>query len=330
MQFIRPKTLDRIDIIAVVDNSHEVWSNPRREDVKRFFHWVDQDKETKELPLVAGLGLSFWIRMTLDNRTSNILFDTSESKLHLSTNIKFLGLPLDELDGIVISHGHDDHYGGLRWTLENVHHSIPVYIHPRMLYQKGARVKTHTGEKIVENEPILTAKEISELGGEVVSVEDPILLSDGLLLRTGEIPRVTDYEQGRPGHLMCIDGQWVDDSLVLEDVSLVANVRGKGLVIISGCSHAGIVNIVKEAIRLTGEPNIHAIIGGLHLAGSEVENEREESKLARTTEDLERLNPKMLVPCHCTGWRARHAMSRAMNEAYVEGSVGNQYSVIGQ
>ena len=328
MQVMKPRPLDRIDIIAVVDNSHEIWSNPRRDDVKRFFHWVVRDEKAKNLPLVAGLGLSFWIRMTLDNRTSSILFDTSESALHLATNIKSLGLSLDELDGIVISHGHDDHYGGLKWALENIHQSIPVYLHPRILYHKGARVKTRTGEKIVENEPMLTANEIAELGGKVVSEKDPILLSDGLLLRTGEIPRITDYEMGRPGHLMLVDGEWVDDSLVLEDVSLVASVKGKGLVVISGCSHAGIVNIVKESIRLTGESKIHTVIGGFHLAGSEVEKDGKPSHLSRTIDDLDMLKPKMLVPCHCTGWRARHAMSKAMDEAYVEGSVGNLYSVI--
>ncbi|MFW9932098.1 MAG: MBL fold metallo-hydrolase [Candidatus Thorarchaeota archaeon] len=327
MEFANLKALDSIEVTAVVDNSIELWSNPRRDDVQRFFQWKSIESVNDDVPLVAGVGLSLWIRMSLNGMESNILLDTGESTIHMSTNLQSLGLPLNELDGIVLSHGHDDHYGGLRWVLENCHHPVLLYLHPRMIYKKGATMKTKEGERIIENRPILPIEEISKLGGIIISNPNPILLSGGMLLRTGEIPRVTDYEEGRPGHLMMIDGKWEDDSKVLEDVSLVAKVKGRGLVVISGCSHAGIVNIAKEASRLTGESRIHAIIGGLHLAGSEVSKDGGISKLSRTVSDLKLMEPSLLVPCHCTGWRARHEMSVQMKEAYVEGSVGNRYSI---
>ncbi len=321
------KEIDGIEITVVSDNSIELWSNPRRDDVKRFFQWTDMQFTNEERPLVAGVGLSFWIKMRLDDITSTILFDAAESDLHMSTNISSLGLPLHELDSFVLSHGHDDHYGGLRWVLQRCDQSISVVLHPRMEYNKGAKYRTPEGERIIENAPMIRPKEISNLGGEIIWEANPILLSDGMILRTGEIPRITEYELGRPGHLMKIDETWEDDSKVLEDVSLVAKVREKGLVVITGCSHAGIVNIVKEARRLTGEERIYAIIGGFHLAGAEEKRDDTMSKLTKTIRDLKVFEPKMLVPCHCTGWRARHMMSSEFENAYVEGGVGHRFVI---
>ena len=80
---------------------------------------------------------------------------------------------------------------------------------------------------------------------------EPTLLADGMLLLSGEIPRRTDYEKGFTGQKALVDGQWVDDSLVVDDRVLIAKVKEKGLVVVTGCSHAGIVNISHEATRLT-------------------------------------------------------------------------------
>ena len=92
--------------------------------------------------------------------------------------------------------------------------------------------------------------------------------------------------------------------------------------VISGCSHAGIINIIREAQHLTGKANVHAVIGGLHLAGGVTKDTMQE-----TVKEMKDINPKLLVPCHCTGWRARHLMSAEMPDAYVEGSVGHKYIV---
>jgi 7,8-dihydropterin-6-yl-methyl-4-(beta-D-ribofuranosyl)aminobenzene 5'-phosphate synthase len=164
--------------------------------------------------------------------------------------------------------------------------------------------------------------EIEAAGGKAISTMEPILLADGLLLRTGEIPRVTAHEKGMKGHKVFLDGEWTDDTAVKDDVSLVAAVKGKGLVVISGCSHAGIINIIREAQRLTGENQVHAVIGGFHLAARVTKG-----TMRDTVKIMKKIRPNLLVPCHCTGWRARHMMSAEMPNEYVEGSVGHKYFI---
>jgi 7,8-dihydropterin-6-yl-methyl-4-(beta-D-ribofuranosyl)aminobenzene 5'-phosphate synthase len=123
-----------------------------------------------------------------------------------------------------------------------------------------------------------------------------------------------------PAHQAWHDGSWQHDPLVLDDQALVVNVRGKGLVVLTGCGHAGAVNIVRDAMRLTGVPTLHALLGGLHLGGPAFE-----PVIAPTRDALLALAPALLVPGHCTGWKAQHALAAAFPEAWVQGSVGSSY-----
>jgi 7,8-dihydropterin-6-yl-methyl-4-(beta-D-ribofuranosyl)aminobenzene 5'-phosphate synthase len=107
---------------------------------------------------------------------------------------------------------------------------------------------------------------------------------------------------------------------VLDDQALLVNVAGKGLIVITGCGHAGVVNICRYATRLTGEVPLHAVIGGFHLTGPLFE-----PLIPRVLADLADLHPDFLVPAHCTGWRARHAMSATFGEAYVPNSIGSRF-----
>ncbi len=315
------RVIDRLEVISIVDNTVEIWSKPEREDVERYFKWYNKKNVEDDSFLVAGGGLSFLVRISIGEENSTILFDTAESATPMSNNVEFLGLDLNEIDSIVLSHGHDDHFGGLLWSLRTIKkQGVPVYVHPQMPHLKGYRVKSETGEKIRQDRAFPSTQEIENAGGTLVSEEKPVLLANGMLLRTGEIPRQT--EQEKANHLLLIDGKWVEDPYILEDVSLVANVNGKGIVVIVGCGHAGIINIVREAMRLTGEDRVHAIIGGFHMA-------RSDKAHSQTIQLLQETNPKLLVPCHCTGWRARHAMSNQMPDAYVEGGVGHRYIIEG-
>jgi 7,8-dihydropterin-6-yl-methyl-4-(beta-D-ribofuranosyl)aminobenzene 5'-phosphate synthase len=100
----------------------------------------------------------------------------------------------------------------------------------------------------------------------VIERRQPSLLVDGSILITGEVDRTTDFEHGMPpAHQHWTGTTWEPDPLILDHQALVANVRGKGLVIVTGCGHAGAVNIVRHAQRLTGVPRLHALLGGLHL-----------------------------------------------------------------
>jgi 7,8-dihydropterin-6-yl-methyl-4-(beta-D-ribofuranosyl)aminobenzene 5'-phosphate synthase len=168
--------------------------------------------------------------------------------------------------------------------------------------------------------PTTSRERVRAAGFEVVEQRQPSLLLGGSLLVTGEIERVTPFERGMAVHQALRDGQWVADPLILDDQALVANVSGRGLVVITGCGHAGVVNTVRAAQKLTGIECVCAIIGGFHLATSSLE-----SVVWPTVEALAGLAPDVIVPTHCTGWRATHAIAAAFPDAFVQGSVGTKY-----
>jgi 7,8-dihydropterin-6-yl-methyl-4-(beta-D-ribofuranosyl)aminobenzene 5'-phosphate synthase len=316
------RKLDSLEVIAIADNSFSAWTDPERKDVQLYYKWVEDSEDDKPLPL-AGAGLCLHVRATAGNETYTLLYDVAESPKIIENNVAALGLKLSEIDAIVMSHGHWDHFGGLLWVLENISKKdLPVYVHPWMHLKKGYEVKKPRGTKVKEMRPVASISEIEEAGGKPISTTEPILLANGLLLRTGEVPRVTVHEKGMEGHKVFIDDEWKDDSAVKDDVSLVANVEDNGLVVISGCSHAGIINIIREAQRLTQETQVHALIGGFHLARGVTKD-----SMYETVKIMKKIRPKLLVPCHCTGWRARHMMSAEMPDEYVEGSVGHKYTI---
>jgi 7,8-dihydropterin-6-yl-methyl-4-(beta-D-ribofuranosyl)aminobenzene 5'-phosphate synthase len=158
-------------------------------------------------------------------------------------------------------------------------------------------------------------------GFEIVEQQQPSFLLDGSLLVTGEVDRTTEFEQGFPIHQAYREGHWQPDPLILDDQALVANVRGRGLVVLTGCGHSGIVNILRYVRKLTGEDRIHAVIGGFHLSGPLFEK-----IVAPTCDALADFAPDYLVPSHCTGWRATHAIAARFPEAFIQNSVGSRFA----
>jgi 7,8-dihydropterin-6-yl-methyl-4-(beta-D-ribofuranosyl)aminobenzene 5'-phosphate synthase len=143
---------------------------------------------------------------------------------------------------------------------------------------------------------------------------------DGLLLVSGEVARTTDFETGFPVHQAKRGGVWVPDPLIPDDQCVIINVRDKGLVIVTGCGHSGIINIIRNAQALTGVQTIHAVIGGFHLSGPYFEK-----IIPRTVEALQQFGPRYVVPGHCTGWVAAHRIARTMPDAFIANSVGTTY-----
>ena len=125
-----------------------------------------------------------------------------------------------------------------------------------------------------------------------------------------------------PAHQHWTGTTWEPDPLILDDQALVVNVRGKGLVIVTGCGHAGAVNIVRYAQRLTGVPRLQALLGGLHLSGAFFT-----PSIGPTVHALTELAPDLLVPGHCTGWRAQHTLAAALPDSWVQGSSGTRYQL---
>jgi len=157
-------------------------------------------------------------------------------------------------------------------------------------------------------------------GIEIVEEVGPSMLVDNMVLISGEVERTTEFEKGFPSHQAKRNNQWETDSLVMDDQCVIINVRGKGLVIITGCGHSGIINTIRHAQALTGIQSIYAVIGGFHLTGALLA-----PMIQPTVAALVKIKPRYLMPGHCTGWSAIHQIAHAMPDAFLPISVGTTF-----
>ena len=153
----------------------------------------------------------------------------------------------------------------------------------------------------------------------MVEERGPSLLLDNTVLVTGQVDRVTDFEKGFPLQQARTNGGWEPDTWIWDDQAVVCHVKGKGLVVLSSCSHAGVINVLRHAQQLTGVEKVHAFVGGLHLTGGLFE-----PIIPRTIEELAKIDPQVVVPGHCTGWKATHELARRLPGAYLQTSVGTR------
>jgi len=168
--------------------------------------------------------------------------------------------------------------------------------------------------------PATSQSALEDAGFGIIEQRQPSFLYDRSVLITGEVDRVTGFEKGFPVHQAWRGQGWEPDPLILDDQALIAHVAGRGLVVLTGCGHAGIINICRYAQRLTGVDKLHAVIGGFHLAGPLFE-----PVIADTVSALEQLAPEVIVPAHCTGWKATHAIARRLPGAFIQNSVGTTF-----
>jgi 7,8-dihydropterin-6-yl-methyl-4-(beta-D-ribofuranosyl)aminobenzene 5'-phosphate synthase len=268
--------------------------------------------------LLAEHGYSALVTVRRGARTFTVLFDTGISPTGLTDNAARLGVDWSSVQGVVLSHGHFDHAGGLAGLSAAVR-SMPITVHPG-IWDKRRLAPPGLEPTLM---PTLSRRALEGEGFSVVERRQPSLLLEDCLLVTGEVDRTTEFERGMPPtHQAWRSGSWQHDPLVLDDQALVLHVRGLGLVVITGCGHAGAVNIVRHAMRLTGVDRLHALLGGLHLGGPAFA-----PVVAPTVRALQELDPALLVPGHCTGWQAQHALAAALPEAWVPSSVGTSYQL---
>ena len=152
--------------------------------------------------------------------------------------------------------------------------------------------------------PTLSKRALGAEGFAVIERREPSLLADGCVLITGEVDRTTEFETACRRRTRSGPAQRKHHPLVLDDQALIVEVRGRGLVVLTGCGHAGAINIVRHAQRLTAVPALHALVGGLHLSGPAFQ-----PVIGPTVEALAEMNPGFLVAGHCTGWRGQHALA---------------------
>ena len=264
--------------------------------------------------LVAEHGFSALVTITKGKDKHRFLFDAGASPDGMVENMRRLQLDPASIETIVCSHGHFDHTTGIDGLIRSLGRAnMPLLIHPH--FWRRRRVVLPGIDPI--ELPTTSKRALTGAGFEIIEEQQPSFLFDGSVLVTGEVPRVTGYEPGFPPQQAWLGGGWEPDPLVLDDQALIVRVAGKGLVVLTGCGHAGVVNIARYATALTGGEHLHAIIGGFHLNGPIFE-----PLIPRVLEDLAALSPEWLVPAHCTGWRAQHAMSARLGEVYVPNSVG--------
>jgi len=267
--------------------------------------------------LRAEHGFSALVKIEKGGRETCVLFDAGRTPDGLVANMRRLDLPPGEIDIIVLSHGHWDHttgMDGLVGRLGSV--NMPVLIHPEFW---SRRRLAFPGRDPVEL-PSTSRSALQGAGFEIVEQRQPSFLLDGSLLVTGEVDRTTEFERGFPGHEAHRDGAWEPDPLILDDQALVAMVRGQGLVVLTGCGHSGIINILRYVRKLTGENRIHAVLGGFHLSGKAFE-----PIIGPTCDALGEFFADFLVPAHCTGWRATHVLAARFPAAFIQNSVGTRF-----
>jgi 7,8-dihydropterin-6-yl-methyl-4-(beta-D-ribofuranosyl)aminobenzene 5'-phosphate synthase len=268
--------------------------------------------------MMAEHGFSALVTVRRGPATTTLLFDTGLSPDAMVTSAGRLGTDLSQIQAVVLSHGHFDHTGGLAGLAgQRGSRSLPMVLHPKAWTRRRLAIPGREPQEL----PTLSKRALESEGFAVIERREPSLLVDGCVLITGEVDRTTEFEHGMPpAHQQWTGSAWEPDPLVADDQALVVHVRGRGLVVLTGCGHAGAVNIVRHAQRLTAVPALHALVGGLHLGGRAFE-----PIIGRTVEALTQMAPGLLMPGHCTGWRAQHALAAALPDAWVAGSSGSSF-----
>jgi 7,8-dihydropterin-6-yl-methyl-4-(beta-D-ribofuranosyl)aminobenzene 5'-phosphate synthase len=265
--------------------------------------------------LIAEPGFSALVRIEKAGRTRTLLFDTGVSPHGMVENMRRLGIDPHEIEVIVLSHGHWDHVTGMEGLVRVLGRtSLPVMIHPEF----WSRRRISFPGLVTAEFPTTSRTALQEMGFSIVEERQPSFLLDGAVLITGEVDRTMPFETGFPGHEALREDGWQPDPLILDDQALVMSIRDRGLIVLSGCGHSGIVNTVRYARQLTRQDNVAAIVGGFHLSGPGFE-----PRIGATVEALADLSPSMLVPAHCTGWNACYQMAARFPDAFVMSTVGS-------
>jgi 7,8-dihydropterin-6-yl-methyl-4-(beta-D-ribofuranosyl)aminobenzene 5'-phosphate synthase len=269
--------------------------------------------------LIAEPGFSALVRVTVGGRERTILFDTGVSPNGMAENMRRLGIDAGEIEVVVLSHGHWDHVTGIEGLVRTLGRArLPVMIHPEFWSRRRI---TFPGLEPAEL-PATSRGSLQEMGFAIVEERQPSFLLDGAVLITGEVDRTTPFETGFRGHEALRDGAWQPDPLILDDQALVVRVRDRGLVVLTGCGHAGIVNTVRYVRRLTAHDQVAAIVGGFHLNGPMFE-----PIIEPTVDAFAALAPELLAPAHCTGWKAVHRLAARFPDAFVMPTVGTTITV---
>ena len=271
--------------------------------------------------LLGQHGLSFLIEGKKEKERERakvelrVIMDVGQIHDALMTNMELLKVNICAVDAIVLSHCHYDHTSGVAALLAATkRRDIPLIAHPAIF---RSHFLAKPALRSLGIRPEDRAEAIVAAGGALLLTSDPVQLMPGLMT-TGEVPRVTpDTEEGL-SVITVTEGRTAVDHL-LDDIALIACVKGKGLVVIAGCSHSGIINIVKRALALFPGEKLYAVIGGFHLI------EASQQRLAAVVEELAGFAPALVAAGHCTGFKAQAALYHTLGDRFVPLHVGAEF-----
>jgi 7,8-dihydropterin-6-yl-methyl-4-(beta-D-ribofuranosyl)aminobenzene 5'-phosphate synthase len=309
-QTISPLAVDQASISIIMDNCFDLLMAST--DVARRFPLGPNPFE-KPQPM-AEHGFSVLIRVKQGEKEGQVLYDAGVSRRGILYNLDALEIDLRDVQAIILSHGHADHALGLPGVVDRLGtRNMPLVLHPDAYLER--KLVLPNGDEI--GLPAPKVADFQRENIEIVEEVGPSMLVDGMILVSGEVARTTKFEKGFPIHHAKRYDHWEPDPLIMDDQCALINVKDKGLIVITGCGHSGIINIIRNAQVITGIQEIYAVIGGFHLTGGLFE-----PIIPATIAALNAIKPRYVMPGHCTGWFATHKIARAMPEAFIPNSVG--------
>ena len=305
------KEVERVEILTLQDNFIDIMASDNSAIISRARFLINGEIKTS---IRAEHGFSAIVRTTTAGRTRTLLFDFGFSKDGAVANAKALGVDMGEIEVMVLSHGHSDHFGGFEKLVKMIgRDGVELVLHPAAFKQQ--RYLKFAGN-FKARFPEVTRKKIEKKGVRLGETKEPLPLLDGDVLYLGEICRQTEFEKGMP-HAFFMDKGVETWDPIEEDTGIAINLKGRGLVVLTGCAHSGIVNTVNYARTVTGVNPVHVIMGGFHLAGPAFE-----PIVEKTIEELKKINPAYIVPTHCTGRKSVMEIEKAMPSQFILNMAG--------
>ncbi len=311
------KEADKVEITVLVDNYSDL-----------FLSDTDVAKRMRVLPPGAPMsepGLSYLLKVHSGSDTHTLIFDTGISGSCLLHNARTfaaskavmmgeISTKFEDIEAVILSHGHFDHCGGLLPFFNEVNKELPVFLHKSAFVPRRVEIMPEFKVDL----PAMDEETVAKAGGDLKKIEGPATIASDLILLSGNVERQTDFEKGMPGAEAEFEGSWIPDPFY-DDQGIAVNIKGKGLVLIGGCSHAGIINTIKHIQTTSETNNVHAVMGGFHLAG---ENEK---LIDPTISEMKAVDPDYVIPMHCTGWNAINQFAQQMPDNFILNSVGTTY-----
>ena len=305
--------VDKVEIWTLEDNYVDLVSGDNSAVVARAIPVKDMQLTNS---ILAEHGFSAMVVATTKDKPRTMLFDFGCSEDVVARNAAALGVDLTKVEVAALSHGHIDHFGGLAQVAERIgKKGLGLTLHPTA-FRRNRYLEPMEGIKL--RLPALEEEKIEASGLKVTKAKEPSLLLNGDVLFLGEIPRRTSFEKGLPYAFYEENGQELWDPIE-DDTALAMNLGSKGLVVLSGCAHSGIINTVQYAREVTGINKVHAVMGGFHLTGPAFE-----AIIDDTIESMKQIGPDYVIPTHCTGRKAILAFEQAMPSQFLVNMSGTK------